>query len=250
VAFDAGPVVQLTAPCLLEIRDRDRAYLHHGQVRTESAGTSPGFNLETPTSALTDRGTQADVKVHDDGATDVLVYQGELEMEARALDGSPTDQVRIGIGGHKHVAAVSKSNQPLDRTHFKGVLRVNGETREFSNKDEYEQARRRLMEEFEKFQQNLPKALAPREMQGQIEINGKKTEVNSLESILEVQRKLLEQFSRMNVPSNPAGKGKQDFKGQININGQRFDFMNPQSFDEFRRRLLQPMNPPQRPSPR
>jgi hypothetical protein len=262
ILFDDGAELEMHGPATLDIVAANKAFLKKGEVRTAVPEQAVRFTLETPTSKVVDQGTEYVLLVADSGATDIRVQQGEVDLDAKTLDGTLFDRWRIGIGGTKRIEAIRQALEqqtPPAAGAFKGVLTINGETREFTNRSEYEKARQDAMRQFEEFRQKffpsgdtLPKPGASvGGIKGQLNLNGQKFEfdgMDAFEKARQALQKQLEQFQRQ-FPMTPAGSnspgtlnakqsGASAFQGQINLNGQRMNFDNPQAFREAQQRLF------------
>ena len=78
VRFDGGAEVVLRGETELELQSAAQARLLRGVVVERAANEAAGFKLLTPTSELTDLGTEFAVKVERDGATELHVLEGEV----------------------------------------------------------------------------------------------------------------------------------------------------------------------------
>ena len=81
-------------------------YLAHGSLLAWIDGPqSKGFTIETPTTTLEDHGTEFAVQVQDDGATDVVVLSGSVDV-LREPDGNwPGQRMRLTTGQAAFVKA-------------------------------------------------------------------------------------------------------------------------------------------------
>jgi hypothetical protein len=268
IAFDGGPVIEVSGPATLDLIDATHTVLRRGKLRTEAPAATPGFVLQTPTSRVIDQGSACELFVAEDGSTEVCVHSGEVDLEQHTLDREVVDRWRIGLGGSKRVDRVAEKPDVLPRTGaFKGVLSVNGQTREFTDRDEYEQARKDAMARFERFRKSIFDAPGAKQsdepvkspesprptggFKGQIDFNGQRAEFDGREEFEKAQRLIqeqLEQFQR-NFPMLP-GVQAGGFKGQINVNGQTLDFDNPKTFLEMQRRMMEQLQQFQKQQPR
>jgi len=78
--FDGGARVALTGPALFELLGPKSARLHHGDVTVRCEEGLYSFSLLTPTSTIMDLGTEFGVAVGNDGAAEVHVLAGEVEV--------------------------------------------------------------------------------------------------------------------------------------------------------------------------
>ena len=69
-----------------------------------------GFSVLTPRATVVDLGTESGVEVNNDGATDVVVFKGEVDDDYN----DPTDQSsaqRLRIGEAVHLGAIGMANR-------------------------------------------------------------------------------------------------------------------------------------------
>jgi hypothetical protein len=248
ISFDDGAEMEITGPAGFQILGANRAYLRRGQARTAVPEEAARFILETPTSLVLDRGTEFELQVADTGATDVRVLQGEIDLEARSLDGTPIITWRIGIGGTQHVEPLPRAPVPPATPpagSFKGVLTINGERREFNNREEYERARRDVLRQFEEFQKRFLPGGAP-QVPGKPggaapEPNQKQPDLRPPMNFEEAHRRMLEQFLEFQKRFMPGGgvppAPRPDGAVQEPARKQP-DHRPPMNFEEAKRRFL------------
>lgn len=75
-----GAVVTLTAPLDAEFVSPLRVKLARGQITTDVSAGGKGFVVEANGTDVIDLGTQFGVKVNEAGETDVVVFQGEVQL--------------------------------------------------------------------------------------------------------------------------------------------------------------------------
>ncbi|MEI7534795.1 MAG: FecR domain-containing protein [Verrucomicrobiae bacterium] len=78
--ISSGAVVDVEGPVDLEFVDAMRLRLLRGNVTTDVGTEAKGFVVDTASARVLDLGTRFGVSVGDDGATDVVVLQGEVEV--------------------------------------------------------------------------------------------------------------------------------------------------------------------------
>ena len=88
VRFDGGASVIVTGPATLSLESATTARLTAGTVTVRASGEAFGFTLSTPTTEVVDLGTEFAVSVGGDGATEVHVLEGLVELHP---DGGPDD---------------------------------------------------------------------------------------------------------------------------------------------------------------
>ena len=75
-----GTVVQLEAPLILEMVSIGRARVLRGRVTVSVSEGAQGFTVETSAAKIIDHGTTFSVDVADTRNTDVVVFQGEVDV--------------------------------------------------------------------------------------------------------------------------------------------------------------------------
>ncbi|TWT84458.1 FecR protein [Planctomycetes bacterium CA13] len=84
-----GATVIVDGPAKLELVSRLRGVLHHGKVRCFVPPAAQGFTLETTETRYVDLGTEFGVEVTLDGREELHVFDGEVEVHPRGVDGPP-----------------------------------------------------------------------------------------------------------------------------------------------------------------
>ena len=79
--FSSGARVTLEGPAEFEIIDDDLTRLISGRLSAKIPKSAIGFKVDTPTARVLDLGTAFGVDVDEDGATEVAVFEGEVEVE-------------------------------------------------------------------------------------------------------------------------------------------------------------------------
>lgn len=80
LTFASGAVVTLEGPADLELLGPLRCRLHRGQLAASVPPAATGFVVETPTSRVTDFGTEFGVTVRDGSTADVQVFSGQVDV--------------------------------------------------------------------------------------------------------------------------------------------------------------------------
>jgi hypothetical protein len=83
VRFDGGAAAAFSGGTELEIESRVAARLARGRVTVRAAGDASGFAVRTPAAEMVDLGTEFAVVVEPDGATELHVLEGEVEIRKR-----------------------------------------------------------------------------------------------------------------------------------------------------------------------
>jgi len=84
LVFDEGAKVVVEAPAVFELRGEDRMMVWSGRVTSLVSEAAQGFRVDTPTSRVTDLGTEFGVQVSHDGDTVVQMYQGRARLALKS----------------------------------------------------------------------------------------------------------------------------------------------------------------------
>ena len=96
--FDAGASVALEGPADLRIVSGMRILVGRGRITAHVAGRAKGFAIETPTALVIDRGTEFGVEVDASGQTDVVVFEGLVDLANSEPADRPAPIKRLGQG--------------------------------------------------------------------------------------------------------------------------------------------------------
>ncbi|MHC4440903.1 MAG: FecR domain-containing protein, partial [Planctomycetota bacterium] len=77
--------VVVEAPAVFELRGEDRMMVHSGRITTLVSEAAQGFRVDTPTSRVTDLGTEFGVQVSHHGDTVVQMYQGRAQLALKSV---------------------------------------------------------------------------------------------------------------------------------------------------------------------
>lgn len=80
VNFKDGAEVNLTAPAIMQVAAPDRAIAVRGKLTATVNEEAIGFSIDTPHAQVVDLGTQFGMEVDDLGQTDVVVFEGEVDL--------------------------------------------------------------------------------------------------------------------------------------------------------------------------
>ena len=83
--ISSGAVVDVEGPVTLEFVDAMRLRLLRGNVTTDVGTEARGFVVDTASARVLDIGTRFGVSVGDDGRTDIVVLEGEVEIYRAGL---------------------------------------------------------------------------------------------------------------------------------------------------------------------
>ncbi|KAA1260248.1 FecR protein [Rubripirellula obstinata] len=82
------------SPALFEIESKDRVVLHRGKISAKVSPEGKGFVVDTPSSYVTDYGTEFSVSVLSDDSSEVHVHSGEVDVKPKRAPEN-TDAVRL-----------------------------------------------------------------------------------------------------------------------------------------------------------
>ncbi|MFG0296328.1 MAG: LamG-like jellyroll fold domain-containing protein [Maioricimonas sp. JB045] len=103
--FFTGARVSLEGPAELLIVSKDAATLLSGRAAARVPDSARGFVLKTPEAAVVDLGTEFGVTVAEDGATDVEVLEGEVEVSRLGDDGNTLHSLELAEAQRMRVDA-------------------------------------------------------------------------------------------------------------------------------------------------
>jgi len=80
VTFECGARVILEGPATLELVSDTRCHLHAGRLVARIPPQATGFVVATPSTTIVDMGTEFGVAVDEQDCTEVVVFEGELDV--------------------------------------------------------------------------------------------------------------------------------------------------------------------------
>jgi hypothetical protein len=144
--FLSGANVIIEGPAELELKSTKLIVCHRGKLRVRVPQQAKGFSVDTPHYRAVDLGTEFGVSVGDGDATEVHVFQGEVELFDidqlyRDTNSSALETLRIGAGlltagdgSEKRTAA--NSDKFVDIEHMLQILSKEGVKRYAAWKDQ------------------------------------------------------------------------------------------------------------------
>ena len=96
--FDVGVQVALEGPADLRILSDMRILASRGRITAHVDGRAKGFAIETPNTLVVDQGTEFGVEIDASGQTDVVVFQGLVDLAHSEPDDRTTPIKRLGQG--------------------------------------------------------------------------------------------------------------------------------------------------------
>jgi hypothetical protein len=88
LTFDAGVQLTVYGPADFEITSPTSIRCHRGRVTTLANERGKGFTIETPQAKVVDLGTQFGLSITEDGSTQVVVFQGSVDLTTNSQSGA------------------------------------------------------------------------------------------------------------------------------------------------------------------
>jgi ferric-dicitrate binding protein FerR (iron transport regulator) len=89
--FRSGAVVNATGPATMKIESDMLVFLEKGQASANVPKWAKGFTIATPDVKVVDLGTRFGVLARDDKSTDVVVFEGEVDLKTSSA-GTPSQR--------------------------------------------------------------------------------------------------------------------------------------------------------------
>lgn len=114
--FSCGATVTLQSPAALQVISPMHARAMLGALTAHVDEGAEGFTIDTPRTTVVDLGTDFGINVSDHGSTDVVVFNGEVDLHYDGAEGSRSRQrLRIGEGVRVNgEGAASRINSIVD----------------------------------------------------------------------------------------------------------------------------------------
>jgi hypothetical protein len=140
----SGAQVDAQGPAEWRILSGERILVQRGKFSVVVPKRAMGFTVQTPTAIIVDLGTEFDVGVEPDGATNVKVERGAVELATIPQSGVPSERWRLGAGERRRVDRYGKGDGAPIATEpqpkFRGALAIDGHLREFDNEAAFQKA--------------------------------------------------------------------------------------------------------------
>lgn len=94
LTFDAGAQVTIFGPAEFEITSPTSIHCDRGRVTTVVGERGKGFVVQTPRAKVVDLGTQFGLSISDKGETEVVVFQGSVDMSYAPPSGPAANATR------------------------------------------------------------------------------------------------------------------------------------------------------------
>lgn len=249
LSFDDGAKVTLEGPIEFRPMTSGQLQLRRGRLMAAVPKEAIGFTVSTPTSQVVDLGTEFEVSVKETGASDVVVKKGEIEVMPAVAKGEAPRKWRLvpdGLNqasfferaGEDETSPVSAAIRGTDGA-FQGMISINGQAAEFTSAEAFDDVRDRVMQQFEKSQQETLQQWTEfvesmnRNVKGTMQLNGAEVQFGNFDDVMKLQQQMLE---RMQIPGgDPVNFPESNFSGSININGKVITFKTREEYEAARR---------------
>ncbi len=94
--FRSGPIVRIAGQTSLDIKSALLVHLERGQATARVPESGKGFAIKTQEAKVVDQGTEFGVFARDDGVTDVIVFEGRVDLHETAGAVLPPRSLTIG----------------------------------------------------------------------------------------------------------------------------------------------------------
>lgn len=96
--YASGVVVALESPAAYQLVSPTKSRMLLGRLTAEVSEVGRGFSVITPRATVIDLGTRFSVTVDDDGATDVVVFKGQVDVDYGSAGGADSQAQRLYMG--------------------------------------------------------------------------------------------------------------------------------------------------------
>jgi ferric-dicitrate binding protein FerR (iron transport regulator) len=121
LAFDSGALVSLEGPADLKVLSGMLIRAVRGRITARVEEGVKGLAIETPNTRVVDQGTEFGVQVDAAGQTDVVVFEGLVDLSCPPVGTQPSSTKRLGQGEAMHVGfagdlsrVISVDRGPID----------------------------------------------------------------------------------------------------------------------------------------
>jgi hypothetical protein len=95
ITFDCGAQVVLEGPAFLELHSPWSALFHHGALTAKVPPEAIGFRIENPAVQVVDLGTEFSMLAEENGAAEVFVLEGSVEVAGRDSLNQPAKMITL-----------------------------------------------------------------------------------------------------------------------------------------------------------
>jgi concanavalin A-like lectin/glucanase superfamily protein/FecR-like protein len=98
ISFNSGAGMILEGPAVFEPTSENGGFLHSGRLAANVPVGAAGFSVHTPSAMIVDLGTEFGVAVEADGASEVQVFSGKVEISPASLKGDDSSVYQVHDG--------------------------------------------------------------------------------------------------------------------------------------------------------
>ncbi len=239
--------LELFGPAVIEVDATGDVELQRGQVRLNGAAAAPGrrTTIRTPLTVVSDLDGMADLRVAEEGETDIVIREGKLTVKDRraATPAAPPIQLTAGEFDRLHLATpperlstpvvFSEVSGPGGR--FLGRIDVNGEPLEFGSPAIFRRMREQSMRQLAQSPQEFlaawsafAQSLAAQTGGGAAGLTGEGRSPSETAA---------DAFFGMSFASEWNGDGDESFEATIVVDGERRTFHSRAEFEKAQRQL-------------
>ena len=105
--YTHGVVITIDGPAELDFVSRDHLFLHQGTLVAYVPHGAEGFRVSTNRADVVDLGTEFGVTATEDGTSNVIVFDGEVELSTSGSPNAPPQSITAGLAwqvDHKGIA--------------------------------------------------------------------------------------------------------------------------------------------------
>ncbi|MEX0867184.1 MAG: FecR family protein [Pirellulales bacterium] len=118
ILFLSGARVLLEGPGEFQLENDNHGRLRVGQLTAVVGREARGFAIDTPSATIVDLGTEFDVRVDEQGATDTVVFSGEIEVSWQSDRALETARRTLRAGEGLQIASQGSRVTPVDVATF------------------------------------------------------------------------------------------------------------------------------------
>lgn len=107
ITFDSGARVILQAPATFDVTTASGGFLHAGRLVANVPAPAAGFAIRTPNATIVDVGTEFGVAVKKDGSSEIHVFAGAVEFQAKKAAAASGRGTRLRVRRLRAGQAVS-----------------------------------------------------------------------------------------------------------------------------------------------
>ncbi len=237
-----GAVIRLVAPVDIQLDSPAQVTLNRGDLTGVVPPEAVGFVVQTPISRIVDLGTEFGVLVDENGATDVRVIRGEVEVK-KSMGGD--EGWNLGPGGYKWISADGQTDLDwraevnIDMNQATGWVVLNGEKMLLEDNKSFALAYGKLATSISRLTTKV--RASDGDFGGEIVVNDRRTSFNDTSEHQRVRSQIIPEIHRLWIQALRNARGNRPQTGNggvININGKEYRFNNFEEMMELQRELM------------